>query len=52
MLSICSSMVKKRSYLYQKFTENRYVTLDLEGYSMVLDGYIHKYRGRTVRKRF
>ena len=39
MVSICSSTVNKRSYLYQKLAENRCVTLALQGCSAVYDGY-------------
>ena len=31
MVSICSSTVNKHSYLYQKFAENRCVTLTFKG---------------------
>ena len=39
MVSICSSTVNKRSYLYQKLAENRCVTLTFQGCSTVYDGY-------------
>ena len=51
MVLICSSTVNKRSYFYQKLENRCVIYTSLSG---MLDSLrrLHKYRGRTVRKRF